>query len=73
MARKDYLAHIYADRTPKDLGKAPRALKKNPEFGRRWSILADGYIDGNVKVRGLGLGILLVCGPSVKKKSRSML
>jgi hypothetical protein len=66
MAHKDYLAHIYADRAPRDFEKAKRALKKNLEFGRRWTILVDGYVDGDVKMSGLGLSILLVCGPSVK-------
>lgn len=68
-AHKEYLAHIYADRTPKDFHKAKQALKKNLEFGRRWSILVDSYVgEGDVVVPGLGPGVLLLCGPSVKKK-----
>ena len=71
MAHKDYLAHIYTDRAPRDFEKAKHALKKNLEFGRRWAILVNGYVDGDVKMPGLGLGVLLVCGPSVKKKMSS--
>ena len=66
-AHKDYLAYIYADRAPKDPKKAKRAIKKNLEFGRRWSILVDGYVEGNIVVPGLGLGVLLLCGPYIKK------
>jgi hypothetical protein len=68
-AHKDYLAYIYADRAPKDFDKAKQALKKNLEFGRRWSILVDGYVDeDNTAVPGLSLGVLLLCGPYIKKK-----
>jgi hypothetical protein len=67
-AHKDYLAYIYADRAPKDFDKAKQALKKNLEFGRRWSILVDGFVEGNTVVPGLGLGALLLCGPYIKKK-----
>jgi hypothetical protein len=35
IAHKNYLAHIYADRKPKDPDKMKRALKKNLEFERR--------------------------------------
>jgi hypothetical protein len=71
MAHKDYLAYIYTDRAPRDFEKAKRALKKNLEFGRRWAILVNGYVNGDVKMPGLGLGVLLICGPSVKKKMLS--
>jgi hypothetical protein len=68
-AHKEYLAYIYTDRTPKDFDKARQALKKNLEFGRRWSILVDGYIDeSELAMPGLGPGVLLLCGPSIKKK-----
>jgi hypothetical protein len=61
--------HTYSDidRAPKDPKTAKRALKKNLEFGRRWSILVDGYVEGNIVVPGLGLGVLLLCGPYIKK------
>ena len=68
-AHKDYLAYIYADRTPKDFDKAKQALKKNLEFRRRWSILVDDYInEDNTAVPGLNLEVLLLCGPYIKKK-----
>jgi hypothetical protein len=68
-AHQDYLAHIYADRNPNDYNGSKQALKKNLEFGRRWSILIDGYtVEDNNVVPGLGLGILLLCGPSIKTK-----
>jgi hypothetical protein len=53
-AHKDYLAYIYADRTPKDIDEAKHALKKNLEFGRRWSILVDGFVEGNTVYLVLG-------------------
>jgi hypothetical protein len=68
-AYKDYLAYIYTDRVPKDFDKAKQAFKKNLEFGRRWSILTDGYIDeNNLVVPGFRLGIFLLCGPFIMKK-----
>jgi hypothetical protein len=66
---QDYLAYIYADKNPKDDKGSKQALKKNLEFGRRWSILINGYTtENNNVVPGLGLGILLLCGPSIKTK-----
>jgi hypothetical protein len=68
-AHKEYLAYIYADRSPKDFDKAKQSLKTNLEFGRRWSILVEGFGgEGDVVVPGLGLGALLLCGPSIRKK-----
>jgi len=68
-AHKEYLAHIYADRTPKDYKRAKQALKKDLRHGRRWSILVHGFAadDGDV-IPGLGLGLLLLCGASTAKK-----
>jgi hypothetical protein len=68
-AHKEYLAHIYADRTPKDYKRAKQALKKDLRHGRRWSILVDGFVadDGDM-IPGLGLGLLLLCGPTTAKK-----
>jgi hypothetical protein len=48
-----------------------RAFKKNLKFRRRWAILIDGYIDGDIKVSELDLGVLLICGLSVKNKMLS--
>jgi hypothetical protein len=45
-----------------------RALKKNLKFERRWAILIDEYIDGDAKMSELDLGVLLICGLSVKNK-----
>jgi hypothetical protein len=68
-AHKEYLAYIYADRSPRDFDKAKQSLKTNLEFGRRWSILVEGFVgEGDVVVPGLGLGALLLCGPSIRKK-----
>ena len=43
-AHKEYLAHIYADRTPKDYARVKQAVKKDLRHGRRWSILVDGFV-----------------------------
>jgi hypothetical protein len=68
-AHKKYLAYIYADKAPRDFDKARQAFKKNLEFGRRWSILIDGFVDeGDVVVPGLNVGALLFCGLSIRKK-----
>ena len=70
-AHKEYLAHIYADRTPKDYERVKQALKKDLRHGRRWSILVDGFVaDNGDSIPGLGLGLLLLCGPAVAKKKR---
>ena len=68
-AHKEYLAHIYADRTPKDYKRVKQGLKKDLRHGRRWSILVDGFVadDGNI-MPGLSLGFLLLCGPATAKK-----
>ena len=39
-AHKEYLAHIYADRTPQDYKRVKQALKKDLRHGRRWSIFS---------------------------------
>jgi hypothetical protein len=57
-AHKEYLAYIYADRSPKDFDKAKQSLKTNLQFGRRWSILVEGFVDKGDVVPGLGLGAL---------------
>jgi hypothetical protein len=63
------LAYIYADRAFKDFDKAKQAFKKNLEFGRRWSILVDGYVDeNNTAISGLSLGVFFLCGLYIKKK-----
>ena len=68
-AHKEYLAHIYADRTPKDYERVKQALKKDLRHGRRWSILVDGFVaDNGDSIPGLSLGLLLLCGPAVAKK-----
>ncbi|KAI4121826.1 MAG: hypothetical protein LQ347_006726 [Umbilicaria vellea] len=68
-AHKEYLAYIYADRSPRDPDKAKQSLKTHLEFGRRWSILVEGFVgEGDIVVPGLGLGALLLCGPSIRKK-----
>ena len=68
-AHKEYLAYIYADRTPQDYQRIKRALKKDLRHGRRWSILLNGFLadDGNV-ISGLGLGLLLLCGTAIASK-----
>lgn len=73
-AHKEYLAHIYADRTPKDYKRVKQGLKKDLRYGRRWSILLDGFVtdDGNT-ISGLGLGFLLLCGPTTARKMLSAL
>lgn len=63
-AHKEYLAYIYADRTPKDYERIKQALKKDLRYKRRWSILVDGFIADN----GDSIPGLLVCGPAVAKK-----
>jgi len=65
----EYLAHIYADRTPKDYKRAKQGLQKDLRNERRWSILIDGFVtdDGN-SIPGLGLGFLLLCGPATVRK-----
>ena len=71
-AHKEYLAHIYADRTPKDYERVKQALKKDLRHGRRWSILVDGFVaDNEDSIPGLGLGLLLLCEPAVAKKKKS--
>ncbi len=68
-AHADYLAHIYADRTPKDYKRAKQGLQKDLRNGRRWSILIDGFVtDNGNRVPGLGLGFLLLCGPANARK-----
>ena len=68
-AHREYPQHIFADRVPKDFEKARQALKKDLLFGRRWSILVDGFVDGNnLIIPGLGLGVLLLCGHFIKRK-----
>lgn len=46
-AHKEYLAHIYADRTPQDYERVKQALKKDLRHGRRWSILVNGFVADN--------------------------
>jgi len=68
-AHTDYLAHIYADRTPKDYKRARQGLQKDLRNGRRWSILIDGFVtDNGHSISGLGLGFLLLCGPATARK-----
>lgn len=67
-AHKDYILHIFANRPPEDIEKAKQALKKDLRYGRQWSILVDGFLEDNQVVPGLGLGVLLLCGPSIKRK-----
>ena len=65
----DYLAHIYADRSPKNYQRAKQGLQKDLRNGRRWSILVDGFITENGNsMPGLGLGFLLLCGPATARK-----
>ena len=72
-AHKEYLAHIYADRTPKDYERVKQALKKDLRHRRRWSILVDRFVaDNEDSIPGLGLGLLLLCGPAVAKKKGHM-
>ena len=68
-AHKEYLAYIYADRTPQDYERIKRVLKKDLRYGRYWSILVNGSLadDGNV-IPGLGLGFLLFCGTGIASK-----
>lgn len=68
-AHKEYLAHIYADRTPRDYQRIKQALKKDLRHGRRWSILVDGFLAHNGDtISGLGSGLLLLCGPALATK-----
>ena len=68
-AHTQYLAHIYADRTPKDYKRAKEDPKKDLRYGRRWSILKESFVtDEEDVVPGLGLGFLLLCGPSMAKR-----
>ena len=71
-AHTEYLARIYSDRSLKDYKRAKQGFQKDLRHGRRWSILIDGFIteDGNT-VPGLGLGILLLCGPATARKMLS--
>ncbi|KAG8529808.1 uncharacterized protein KY384_005289 [Bacidia gigantensis] len=71
-AQKEYLAHIYADRTPQDYERVKQALRKDLRHGRRWSILVNGFVAENGdSISGLGLGLLLLCGPGVARKITS--
>ncbi len=46
-----------------------KVLKKDLRHGRRWSILVNGFIaDDGKTISGLGLGLLLLCGPATAKK-----
>jgi len=68
-AHKEYLAHIYADRTPQGYERVKQALKKDLRHRRRWSILVDGFVTGDGEmIPGLGLGLLLLCGPAIAQK-----
>ena len=68
-AQKEYLAHIYADRTPQNYERVKQALRKDLRHGRRWSILVNGFVAENGdSISGLGLGLLLLCGPGVARK-----
>lgn len=68
-AHKEYLAHIYVDRTPQDYERVKQALKKDLRHGRRWLILVDGFVtDGGDSIPGLGLGLLLLCGPAIARE-----
>ena len=68
-AHKEYLAHIYADRIPEDYERIKQTLKEDLRHGRQWSILVDGFVDDNGdRVPGLGLGLILLCGPAVAKR-----
>jgi len=68
-AHKEYLAHIYADRTLQGYERVKQALKKDLRHGRRWSILVDGFVTGDREmIPGLGLGLLLLCGPAIAQK-----
>ncbi|KAK3177146.1 hypothetical protein OEA41_008474 [Lepraria neglecta] len=68
-AHTQYLAHIYADRTPKDYKRAKEDPKKDLRYGRRWSILKESFVtDEEDVVLGLGLDFLLLCGPSMAKR-----
>lgn len=49
--------------------QAKKDLKTDLRHGRRWSILVDGFADDeNGVTSGLGLGVILLCSPSMKKK-----
>ena len=67
-AHRQYLAHIYADRTPKDYKRAKEYPKKDLRHGRQWSILKESFVTDEDVVLGLGLGFLLLCGPSMAKR-----
>ena len=68
-AHQEYLAHIYADRTPRNYQRIKRAFKKNLRHGRRWSILINNFLadDGNVIPR-LGSEFLLLCETTAASK-----
>jgi hypothetical protein len=70
IAYNDYLAHIYTDRAPKDLGQARKALTEDLRYARRWLILINGVEASGEKsaVPGLGAGLLLVCADVLVKK-----
>lgn len=68
-AHMEYLAHIYAERTPKGYVRAKQGLQRDLRNRRRWSILVDGFVaDDSNTVPGLGLGFLLLCGPVTARK-----
>ena len=68
-AHKEYLAHIYADRTPQDYERVKQALKKDLRHGRRWSILVNGFVaNSGDSIPGLSFGLLLLCGPAIAQK-----
>lgn len=68
-AHKEYLAYIYADRTPQDYSRIKQALKRDLRHGRRWSILVDGsYTDDGKVIPGLGSGLLLLGGTALARK-----
>jgi hypothetical protein len=56
IAYNDYLAHIYTDRAPKDLGQARKALTEDLRYPRRWLILINGVESSGEKSAVPGLG-----------------
>jgi hypothetical protein len=70
IAHKEYVADIFEGRaSPEKLKKAKDDLKRDLQYGRLWSILVDGFADGDDGwVPRLGLGVLILCGPFIAGK-----
>lgn len=69
-AHKECLAHIYADRIPRDHRRLKQALNEDLRHGRRGSVLVDGFLaDNGDTVSSLGSVLLLLCGPTVTAKT----